>query len=256
VVTAPAPVPKDVSKGDAESVTPVSELAAGVAHEPSPRQKVVADADVPEFRLVTGRLPVTPVVKGKPVALVNTPDVGVPRIGVTRVGDVLNTLFPEPVEVVTPVPPLATGRVPVTCVARFTVPLRPPVGYPVQLAKLPEVGVPRRGVTRVGDALRTTDPVPVEAVTPVPPLATGRVPVTCVVKLTVPLKLAVVYPVQFVNTPDVGVPRRGVTRVGLVARTLAPEPVDEVTPVPPLATGRVPVTCVVRLTVPLKLAVV
>lgn len=30
-----------------------------VAHEPSPRQKVVADALVPLFRLVTGRLPVT-----------------------------------------------------------------------------------------------------------------------------------------------------------------------------------------------------
>ena len=31
---------------------------------------------------------------------------------------------------------------------------------------------------RVGDALSTTDPVPVLVVTPVPPLATARVPLT------------------------------------------------------------------------------
>ena len=35
----------------------------GIAHVPSPRQKVVAPALVPELRLVTGRLPVTPVAK-------------------------------------------------------------------------------------------------------------------------------------------------------------------------------------------------
>ena len=46
---------------------------------PSPRQKVDADADVPLFKLVTGRLPVTPVVKGSPVALVNVPLEGVPN---------------------------------------------------------------------------------------------------------------------------------------------------------------------------------
>ena len=57
-------------------------------------------------------MPVTPVVRGKPVRLVATPDVGVPSIGVTNVGLVDNTLLPEPVEVVTPVPPAATGNVP------------------------------------------------------------------------------------------------------------------------------------------------
>ena len=34
-------------------------------------------------------------------------------------GEVPNTFAPEPVEVVTPVPPLATGRVPVTLVVKF-----------------------------------------------------------------------------------------------------------------------------------------
>jgi hypothetical protein len=33
----------------------------GTAHVPSPRQKVVPEAKVPELRLVTGRFPVTPV---------------------------------------------------------------------------------------------------------------------------------------------------------------------------------------------------
>lgn len=69
----------------------------GVAQEPSPRQKVEEEADVPEFRFVTGRFPVTPVVRGNPVALVRTSVVGVPRLGVTRVGDVASTTDPEPV---------------------------------------------------------------------------------------------------------------------------------------------------------------
>jgi hypothetical protein len=53
------------------------------------------------------------VVKGKPVALVRVADVGVPKIGVTNVGLVDNTTSPVPVLVVTPVPPDATGKVPV-----------------------------------------------------------------------------------------------------------------------------------------------
>jgi hypothetical protein len=40
---------------------------------------VLEDALVPLLRLVTGRLPVTPVVSGKPVALVNVAETGVPR---------------------------------------------------------------------------------------------------------------------------------------------------------------------------------
>ena len=39
---------------------------------------------------------------------------------------------------------------------------------------------------------------------------------------------------QLVSVPEVGVPSNGVTRVGLVLRTLLPEPVLVVTPVPPL----------------------
>jgi hypothetical protein len=56
-------------------------------------------AFVPPFAI--GSVPVTPVVKGKPVALVSTPEAGVPRAGVTSVGELANTNAPEPVSSVT-----------------------------------------------------------------------------------------------------------------------------------------------------------
>ena len=46
----------------------------------------------------------------------------------------------------------------------------------VPVLKLPEVGVPKSGVTKVGDVANTTAPEPVEVVAPVPPAKTGRVP--------------------------------------------------------------------------------
>ena len=46
------------------------------------------------------------------VQFVNVPDVGVPSMGVTNVGLVDKTTEPEPVELVTPVPPAAAGKVP------------------------------------------------------------------------------------------------------------------------------------------------
>ena len=76
---------------------PLPPPPGGVAHVPSPRQNVVEEALAPEFKLVTGRFPVTPVVSGRPVAFVNVTDVGVPRMGVTSVGDVAKTLLPVPV---------------------------------------------------------------------------------------------------------------------------------------------------------------
>lgn len=44
--------------------------------------------------------------------------------------------------------------------------------------------------------------------------------------------------VPVLKFPEVGVPSKGVTRVGLVAKTTLPEPVDVVEPVPPLRTGK------------------
>lgn len=101
----------------------------------------------------------------------------------------------------------------------------------MQLARLPDDGVPRAGVTReglfkVGLEDNTTEPEPVDEVTPVPPLATGKVPVTPEVKDK---------PVQLVKVPEAGVPRTGVTNVGLVANTSEPVPVSSVTAVRKLA---------------------
>jgi hypothetical protein len=102
--------------------------------------------------------------------------VGVPNTGVTNVGDVLSTLFPDPVDVVTPVPPLVTPNVPVTCVVRLILPDKALDGYPVALVNVALEGVPKAGVTNVGDVFKTTEPEPVDVVTPVPPLVTASVP--------------------------------------------------------------------------------
>jgi hypothetical protein len=77
----------------------VPEPDDGVAQVPSPRQNVVEDALVPPFRLLTDKLPVTPVDSGSPVALVRTNAVGVPSAGVTNVGEVAITALPVPVTV-------------------------------------------------------------------------------------------------------------------------------------------------------------
>ena len=112
---------------------------------------MLAEADVPLLRLVTGRFPVTPVVSGRPVALVRIAADGVPKSGVTSVGLVANTSEPLPVSSVTedarlaedgvprkvamplprlviPVPPLATGSaVPLYVIARVPAPV---IGLP------------------------------------------------------------------------------------------------------------------------------
>src|SRR3989344_5509062 len=60
------------------------------------KQVMVAEEQlVPPF--ATGSTPVTPVVRGRPVKFVATPEVGVPRIGVINVGEVLKTRAPLPV---------------------------------------------------------------------------------------------------------------------------------------------------------------
>jgi hypothetical protein len=188
--------------------------------------------------LATGSVPVTPVVSGKPVRLVAVPEEGVPKAGVTNVGLFANTLAPVPVSSVKTAAKLALDGVAKNVATLAAKPLMPVLrGRPVQFVNVPLLGVPKTGVTSVGLVESTLLPEPVELVTPVPPLATGRVPVTPVVKGK---------PVVLVSTPLVGVPKIGVTKVGLVDKTLLPDPVEVVTPVPPFATGKVPVTPVVK----------
>ena len=163
--------------------------------------------------LAIGSTPVTPVVKGKPVALVNTAADGVPSAGVTSVGDVENTAEPEPVSSVRAVISWADVNDPnavalpteVTAPVRLalvvTLPAVRPDAVPVMFVPTSAEGVPSAGVTSVGDVANTNEPEPVSSVTaeaklalegvprnvatpvpndvmPVPPLASGNIPET------------------------------------------------------------------------------
>jgi hypothetical protein len=165
----------------------------GVAQTPSPRQKVEEEASVPEFKFVTGRLPVTPVVNGRPVAFVSVTALGVPRFGVVRAGDDERTTAPVPVFEVA-ASPLIEKLFPVPAVSyvlfvRVSVDVRetrlsvsagsvsvvvPAIGVATIVVE-PEVA-PRKaapaleivGVVRVAPEARTTAPLPVLAVTATP----------------------------------------------------------------------------------------
>jgi hypothetical protein len=206
--------------------------------------------------------PDTPVLIGRPVAFVKVALVGVPRIGVTRVGEVANTADPvpvssvkapkrlaelnEPKEVALPTEVIA----PVKLALVVTLPAVRPEAVPVMFVPTKADGVPRAGVTNVGEVAKTKEPVPVSSVTAEAKLADDGVPkkvATPVPKPLTPVEIG--NPVAFVKVPEAGVPNAGVTKVGLFDRTTEPVPVEEVTPVPPLATGRVPVmSAVERLT--------
>jgi hypothetical protein len=73
----------------------------------------------------------------------------------------------------------------------------------VQELRFPEEGVPRTGVTKVGELLSTKFVVPVEVVTPVPPLATANVPANVIAPLVAVDGVKPVVPAEKVKT---GVP--------------------------------------------------
>ena len=60
------------------------------------------------------------------------------------------------------------------------VPVMDDAGKPVALAKLMVDGVPKFGVTKVGELLRTREPEPVLLVVPVPPFETFKIPATVI----------------------------------------------------------------------------
>ncbi|MDR6389244.1 hypothetical protein [Paraburkholderia phenoliruptrix] len=76
-------------------------------------------------------------------------------------GDVARTGLPEPVAEFAR-PDATPAPRPLTPVA---------IGNPVALVSVAADGVPRFGVVRVGEFDKTTEPVPVDVVAPVPPLA-------------------------------------------------------------------------------------
>ena len=93
--------------------------------------------------------PVTPA-SGRPVQADSVPDAGVPKTGVVKVGDAIvglldKTTLPEPVLVVTPVPPFRTFSVPERVTAPVVVVLgvKPVVPALKELTALTKDGVIR-----------------------------------------------------------------------------------------------------------------
>jgi hypothetical protein len=125
--------------------------------------------------------------------LVSVPDDGVPRAGVTSVGDVAKTKFPEPVSPVTAAAKLALEGVPSQVPTPVPKPVIPAMGNPVPFVKVTADGVPKLGVVKVGDVANTARPEPVSSVnavakfadegvvinvaTPVPGVVIERAPV-------------------------------------------------------------------------------
>jgi hypothetical protein len=109
--------------------------------------------------------------------------------------------------------------------------VNPDNGNPVQFVSVPEDGVPRTGVVRAGEVSERT---PVEELNarfvfvfgPNSPVAAVKKARKQVVSVASFAARIVGSPVQFVNTPEVGVPKSGVVRVGLVANTSNPDPVS------------------------------
>jgi hypothetical protein len=125
--------------------------------------KLAEDGVVKKVAIPVPKL-ATPVAIGSPVQLVKVPEVGVPNNGVTRVGVLANTKAPLPVSSVTAEAKLADEGVIKNAVTPAPVPVTPvEIGRPVQLVRVPEVGVPNNGVVRVGEVANTKSPLPVSS---------------------------------------------------------------------------------------------
>jgi hypothetical protein len=203
--------------------------------------------------------------------------VATPKTGVTRVGVLANTKAPVPVSSVTAVIKLADDGVAKNVATPAPKPETPvEIGRPVQLVRVPEVGVPNNGVVRDGEVANTKSPVPVSSdITPanseeevaantlsllpvvVKVPAVGNV--TLVAALVVRVKLFAPEVTRVEPSANVSVaavagavnatllilvavatPKTGVTRVGVLANTLAPVPVSSVSAAAKLAEDGVP----------------
>ena len=127
-------------------------------------------APVPPFAI--GKVPVTPVVNGKPVAFVNTPDAGVPNAGAVKVGEVKVLFVKVSVPANVAKVPDAAGKVmaiPVPATAGAEIVAVPDV-EPANANEVAEA-TPKVGVTKVGEVAKTKAPEPVSPVTAAAKLA-------------------------------------------------------------------------------------
>ena len=125
--------------------------------------------------------------------------------------------------VVWPVPPFASGKVPVTPVVK---------GNPVALVKVPEAGMPKTGAVKVGEVKVLFVKVSVPANVAKVPEAAGKV-IAVLVPATAGAEIVAVPEVDPAKATDVAdaTPNVGVTKVGEVANTNAPVPDSfEITP--------------------------
>lgn len=159
---------------------------------------------IPVPPLFAGSVPVTPVPKGNPVALVSTAAEGVPRSGVVSVGEAcITNVDPVPVCAATAVvlPTLVIG--PPRFALVVTLLAVNAVAVPVMFVPTSALGVPRLGLERIGLTANTAAPEPVSSVKaaarfaddgvprkvaipvpndviPVPPFATASVPASVI----------------------------------------------------------------------------
>ena len=107
-----------------------------------------------------------------------------------------------------------------------TVPLMLIEAVPVRFVTTPLAGVPSAGVTNVGLLAKTNAPVPVSSVTAEAKLAEDGVAKNVATPEPKPeMPVDTGRPVALVRVAEDGVPKAGVTSIGLVARTLFPVPV-------------------------------
>jgi hypothetical protein len=124
---------------------------------PLPRTRPVRPPAPP---FAAGKMPDTPVVRGRPVALVRTKAVGVPSAGVTSVGLVPKTSRPDPVSLVTAAAKLADVGVPrkvAIPAPRALMPVPPWAG-----TKTPDVMFTALVVSVVAEGANATPPVLVQ----------------------------------------------------------------------------------------------
>ncbi len=210
---------------------------------------------VPPF--APGSTPVTPVVNGKAVKFVATPLEGVPRAGVTSVGDVAKTSAPVPVSFVTAEIRFALDGVARKVATPVPRPLTPvAIGRPVALVSVAADGVPRFGVVSVGEVPKTSAPVPVSSDTAAIRFALDGVPKNVATPVPKPLTpVEIGSPVPFVRTTAEGVPNAGVVSVGDVAKTTLPLPVVVAAEIAVPLPDKIPVTDVVSVIAGVEVAV-
>ena len=149
--------------------------------------------------------------------------VAAPREGVVNDGEVPKTRAPEPVSSVIDVAKFELDGVPKKVATPVPKPLTPvEIGKPVPFVSVIKDGIPKAGVVKVGLLDKTTLPVPVELVTPVPPFAIGSVPVTPAVSETLLIVLSAPLMVLFVSV-SVPVKVASVPEVGNVTAVVAVE---------------------------------